>query len=580
MAFSKEQLLLLNNLIYEVSQDEFITGNKPRTVADLIGNQRFSELAEGKNVPDMSTSRDWKNLIQAVKNDPKLMNLRIQECHLDFAKGGGGGKSMVLTDESTKEAIVLFQGTATEEWKDDFIGGNVADTQQQENALAWYREACEKYNLDQYDVTVTGHSKGGNKSKYITVMDDSVDHCVSFDGQGFSDKFMDKYSDRIAERQDIIENHNVDYDYVNLLLNDIGETTYYKGQDVGDGGGNFLENHHPVSFFKWDDENGGFSLEECPDGQPAEMKAVDEFFNSCLRSLPDQDRDKMLLMIYNMVMCGFSLKSNDTEKVMAELNDMLNDPETRESLPYLLAYFVRYERENPEVARLIREFLKKSGREDLCKIVDVIKQILDEGIKIEIDLPFNNKIPITITFEQLVDLLGKAGGVVLFGNWISGGKILEKARQAIKDKTGLDLTEENLEGILQMIPAVREDMDKIRVEKDGSDRKIPSKNSGASKKPAGSSSGGHHQFRVDPEIIRSVLTMFSALVSDLHQSAEEISGAGEKIRFMTANTPAIRAATARAAENMGKIESRTKKMSGSLDEILKLYETTERGLCG
>ena len=74
--------------------------------------------------------------------------------------------------------------------------------------------------------------------------------------------------------------------------------------------------------------------------------------------------------------------------------------------------------------------------------------------------------------------------------------------------------------------------------------------------------------------------MFSALVSDLHQSAEEISGAGEKIRFMTANTPAIRAATARAAENMGKIESKTKKMSGSLDEILKLYETTERGLCG
>ena len=48
MAFSKEQLLLLNNLIYQVSQDEFNTGNKPRTVADLIGNQRFSELAEGK----------------------------------------------------------------------------------------------------------------------------------------------------------------------------------------------------------------------------------------------------------------------------------------------------------------------------------------------------------------------------------------------------------------------------------------------------------------------------------------------------------------------------------------------------
>ena len=580
MAFSKEQLLLLNNLIYEVSKDEFNTGNKLWTVADLIGNQRFSELAEGKNVPDMATGRDWKNLIQAVKNDPKIMNLRIREYHVDNAKGGGGGRSMVLTDESTKEAIVLFRGTFDEEWKDNFIGGNVTDTQQQENALAWYREVCEIHNLDQYDVTVTGHSKGGNKSKYITVMDDSVDHCVSFDGQGFSDKFMDKYSERIAARQDKIENHNVDYDYVNLLLNDIGRTTYYKGQDVGDGGGGFLENHHPVSYFKWD-ENGGLSMEESPDGQPAEMKAIDEFLNSCLRSLPDQDRDKMLLMVYNMVMCGFSLRDNGTEKMMSDLNQMLKDSETRESLPYLLAYFIRYERENPEVARLIREFMKKSGREDLCRIVDIVEQILNEGIKIDIDLPFNNKVTITITFEQLVDIAGKAGEVALLGNKISGGRLLEKARQAIKEKYGIDLTKENLEGILQMIPAVRTDMDRIRVEKDSSDRKIPSEKSESSKKASGSSSsGGHHQFRVEPEKIRNVVAQFSALINDLHQCSGEITGAGEKIRFMTANTPAIRAATARAAENMGKIESSTKKMSRSLDEILKLYETTESGLCG
>ena len=59
---------------------------------------------------------------------------------------------------------------------------------------------------------MTGHSKGGNKAKYITLMDDTVDHCVSFDGQGFSDEFMETYSDEIAARQHKIENHNVDYD--------------------------------------------------------------------------------------------------------------------------------------------------------------------------------------------------------------------------------------------------------------------------------------------------------------------------------------------------------------------------------
>lgn len=33
--------------------------------------------------------------------------------------------------------------------------------------------------------------------------------------------------------QDKISNHNVESDYVNLLLNDVGNTTFYKGYDYG-----------------------------------------------------------------------------------------------------------------------------------------------------------------------------------------------------------------------------------------------------------------------------------------------------------------------------------------------------------
>ncbi|MBR4545203.1 MAG: DUF2974 domain-containing protein [Oscillibacter sp.] len=50
----------------------------------------------------------------------------------------------------------------------------MTDTAQQKNALAWYQDTYQKLGLERYEVTVTGHSKGGNKSKYITLMDDSV----------------------------------------------------------------------------------------------------------------------------------------------------------------------------------------------------------------------------------------------------------------------------------------------------------------------------------------------------------------------------------------------------------------------
>ena len=153
-------------------------------------------------------------------------------------------------------------------------------------------------------MTVTGHSKGGNKSKYIALLDDTVDHCVSFDGQGFSDKFMAQYKDQIAARQNVIENHNVDYDYVNLLLNDVGETTFYKGQDLGEGG--FLENHCPNTFMKFG-EGGSFEMVVNPEGQGKEMQALDQFLNSYLRSLSDSERNGALELVNALIDDAFSM---------------------------------------------------------------------------------------------------------------------------------------------------------------------------------------------------------------------------------------------------------------------------------
>lgn len=572
MALSKEQLLLLNNLIYEVNQDQINTGNRYSTVAELINDSRFRRLASGKETSGMSTSTDWKNIVQAVKSDPQLMNLKIRECHIDQAAGGGGGKSMVFTDESTKEAVVLFQGTAQEEWKDNFIGGNVADTKQQENALQWYQEAYKKHGLDQYDVTVTGHSKGGNKSKYITIQDDTVDRCVSFDGQGFSDKFMEKYKDKIAERQSKIENHNVDYDYVNILLNDIGKTNYYKGQNIGDGGGGFLENHHPNSFMKWD-ESGHFSMEQCPDGQPAEMKAVDEFLNSCLRSLPDEDKDKMLSMIHRFVMFGFSASDSSPEKMWKDIKDIMSDPDTRESLPYLLSYFVQYERANPEMAKLIRDFLNKSGMEEYCKYVDMVSDLLNNGLTLKINAPWGD-IPVHISVEDIIAILGGIGDAAVIGNSISNGAITNK----IGEKLGLDLSKEDLKILVEMIKKVKTDLDDIRELPDGSDIRIKEKKPSSSHAGSGSYSGRGHQFSVNLEKIGNLLPLLRTIYADLHTYAGDVMNEKQRIVFMTSNTPAIRRAAGEAEKDLMKLEKRVEQLTDSLERIMMLYESTEKKL--
>lgn len=536
------------------------------TVADWMNNGiDLDSLVDGKEYGMFTTAEDWRKIVKAVKNDPDLMNLRIVETHVDNAKGGGGGQSAIFVDDKSKEATVVFRGTSTDEWKDNFTGGNVTDTDQQKNALEWYQKAYREHGLDQYEVTVTGHSKGGNKSKYITVKDDTVDRCVSFDGQGFSDKFMDEYSDRIAARQERIENHNVDYDYVNLLLNDIGETTYYKGKDIDH---NFLENHCANSYFDWD-EDGTFSMEESPEGQPAEMKAVDEFLNSSLRSLPDQDRDQMLSVIHKFVMLGFSAGDIDADTMWNDFRNIMHDPETAESLPYLLAYFIQYERSNPEMAEHIRNFMRRNGYDHLLNIVNVAEGILN--FELDIDLPFGKNIH--IDFDDLMSIISGTGLLLGKADWI-----LDKVRKWIREKYGLDVSREDLRLFLTMIDRVDRDMETIHIVNNGSDIKIQPQH--VSKKSEPVSGGAFHQFKVELEKIRRAGSEMNSVAADLKTYAGIAGRTPKSISFSTGNAASIRASLFREAQKLEKLERIMEKFSCSVTDILLLYETTEKRLKG
>lgn len=143
-------------------------------------------------------------------------------------------------------------------------------------------------------ITVTGHSKGGNKAQYIALLDDSVSRCVSFDGQGFSDQFMEAYRAQVARNQYKIANNSVRHDYVNPLLNAVGRQIYYEGYDYGKGG--FLENHCPNTFFFFD-ENGNYQIKVAENGQAEGMRVLRELTGRYLRSLTPESRAELLAFL-------------------------------------------------------------------------------------------------------------------------------------------------------------------------------------------------------------------------------------------------------------------------------------------
>lgn len=140
----------------------------------------------------------------------------------------------------------------TSSWKDNLIGAFDADTPELRGYLDFYDAALNAALSDlpnadtSVSVIVTGHSKGGCGAKYVTLLRPSADVCYSFDGQGFSDRFIKKYSGPVARRGDRIISVHPQNSIVGAALNGIkGERRIY----VRDGKGlrHALHAHIPSS---------------------------------------------------------------------------------------------------------------------------------------------------------------------------------------------------------------------------------------------------------------------------------------------------------------------------------------------
>lgn len=244
MSLSPDELAQLNTLIYQQGLSNAYDASNAKDMKSLLTYMKDHAGESGQHDQYISDVQ-YKALINHALQEPEVANLRVK----DLTQPGTNGqtsRNMTLVNDKTSDMYIVFKGTegSTGEWGDNFKGLYESDTPDQKAANDYVNKMAEGGD---YHITVSGHSKGGNKAMYTAVTNPNVDECYSFDGQGFGSDFMNKYTSQIAANRAHIHAYNYEGDFVSALLYSIaGDVNFTRsGRDP-----EFRpENHAPMSLF-------------------------------------------------------------------------------------------------------------------------------------------------------------------------------------------------------------------------------------------------------------------------------------------------------------------------------------------
>ncbi|WP_432627712.1 Mbeg1-like protein [Brotaphodocola sp.] len=223
MALTDNELILLDNLIY--FDGTYTEGDSVEQIIEKIA-ERIQSDPEAEYA-SMSGS-EWMDIISAVQENEKLKTYKVTNIVTPSDDIATGTAACFVDDiENPSDVNVIFKGSQNAyEWKDNGEGIYLIESDSQMAVAKYVNGLPSKYGNN---ITVSGHSKGGNKAQYVTIATDRVGRCVSEDGQGFSSEFCEKYAKQIEEKKNRIKNYCAESDFVNILGKNIaGETIFIK----------------------------------------------------------------------------------------------------------------------------------------------------------------------------------------------------------------------------------------------------------------------------------------------------------------------------------------------------------------
>ncbi len=222
-----EQIERLCTIVY---LDDILMAKPDDTLGEIISY--LLACGPDEPLPCEMNKQEWENVFTGILKDAKLTRLHIthfEDVRYEKPDVLPGFRSVCFMDNQ-RNAYVIYRGTCGDkEWADNGLGMIEEDTVQQKYALKYALQIRENLNIN--SLTVAGHSKGGNKAKYVALVapENYVDRCISVDGQGFSPAFVEKYKNNIDSRKNIITiaEHR---DFINCMGISVGETKYYRGR--------------------------------------------------------------------------------------------------------------------------------------------------------------------------------------------------------------------------------------------------------------------------------------------------------------------------------------------------------------
>lgn len=251
----------------------------------------------------------YQTLNDAIKRYPELANAEFKSP--SWQQGGRYHSETYacVFELPNGDNYIAYRGTDDGGWIDNGQGMTQESTLLQREASDYFDQMAEQYGWTESDnIYVTGHSKGGNKAQYVTLMSNHanlVDECHSFDGQGFSDEAIQSFKEKYGEEgyQEVLKKmygYNGANDYVNPLGNTIIPKENIKYIDTvpnpGSGFDKFAGLHMEEQMFQRD-ENGNAIAVLGEETEQGVMGKFSVFLSEFLMSLPPEERDAAAMFV-------------------------------------------------------------------------------------------------------------------------------------------------------------------------------------------------------------------------------------------------------------------------------------------
>ncbi|MBQ3226566.1 MAG: DUF2974 domain-containing protein [Clostridia bacterium] len=228
---------IFNIYLYLAHRTEPSVGDTLSAITDRL-------VTEKQRHPKLWDARAKRQLL--ILTNATSKNRTLSKARLVALSRSKSGMNACVFEKPNGSISVVFRGTGDGEWIDNGEGlSGISEentyhhypdgetktfdlrptdfaTDQQVEALNWFLETASQNQWNQTtDITVSGHSKGGNKAQFVGIHSALVDRVISFDGQGFSPEALAamqaQFNEDFGERKQKLFSISAENDYVNVL---------------------------------------------------------------------------------------------------------------------------------------------------------------------------------------------------------------------------------------------------------------------------------------------------------------------------------------------------------------------------